>query len=390
MKVLLQALAVSLLAACAGSGPAVTEPVPVAASQPEWPAPVGEVPLQPAPPGAGPDRLDVGLVIFDPGIPEDVSTHSELGIFPRIREAEARFMPVVLRKVLIASDAWGVVRVLPEAEPASEILVTGRILHSDGLRLALRVRAADATGRQWLDQVYLDEAGAPDYPVAEDSDPYIDLYRRIANDLLEVHTQLSAREREAIRRVGLLRYAAGLSPEAFDNYLVNSEEGRWSLARLPAEGDPMMGRVQRIRNQEHLFIDTVDEQYADLHATMAPTYNLWRQYGREQAIYRKEYQERVANRDSQGRRGTFFAMQRTYDAYKWSKIQEQDLDEMAAGFNNEVAPTIMQASGKVFRLNGTLDSQYRDWREILRAIFALETGLESGSGPAGPPSVDAN
>ena len=119
----------------------------------------------------------------------------------------------------------------------------------------------------------------------------------------------------------------------------------------------------------------MDEQYAELQQTMAPTYHLWRQYDREQAIYREEYQRRVANRDSQGRRGSFFAMQRTYDAYKWSKIHEQDLDEMAGGFNNEVQPTVMEASGKVFRLSGSLESQYAAWRGILRQIFTLETGL---------------
>ena len=50
-----------------------------------------------------------------------------------------------------------------------------------------------------------------------------------------------------------------------------------------------LARVIRIRNQEYLFIDTVDEQYARLSDEMAPTYNLWRQYGAEQAIYQGEY-----------------------------------------------------------------------------------------------------
>lgn len=81
------------------------------------------------------------------------------------------------------------------------------------------------------------------------------------------------------------------------------------------------------------------------------------------------------NRDPRGRRGTFAAMRQTYDAYKWSKIHEQDLDELALGFNNEVAPTVMEVSGSVFRLNGSLDTQYSEWRKILRRIFRLESGL---------------
>jgi hypothetical protein len=149
------------------------------------------------------------------------------------------------------------------------------------------------------------------------------------------------------------------------------------LLRLPAEDDPMLVRVMRIREQEYRFIDTVDEQYVTLSEHMAPTYNLWRQFGAEQAQYRDEYQAQVSGQKSQGRRGSFSALEQTYNAYKLSKIHEQDLDEMALGFNNEVAPTEMEASGKVFKLSGSLNSQYTEWREILQRIFALESGVPS-------------
>lgn len=339
------------------------------------PPAVGSVQLKSAAGGSEAARLDVGIVIFDPGIPADASTHSKLGIFPEIRKAEAQFMAVILRQVLLATDAWGVIRVLPEPVASSELLVQGAIVHSDGLRLVLQVRASDATGRVWLERIYVDEALESDYPVAPGGDPYLDLYYQIANDLLAIRTQLDAKALRDIRQVGQLRYAASLSPDAFGSFLQQDSDGLYTLQRLPAQGDPMMARVQKIRNQEFLFIDTVDEQYAALYEEMAPTYHLWRQYGREQALYREEYQERVANRERRGRRGTYIAMEQTYNAYKWSKIHEQDLDELVLGFNNEVAPTIIEVGGKVFRLNGTLDSQYSDWREILRKIFELETGL---------------
>ena len=333
------------------------------------------VSLQTARQSSEAERLDVGLVIFDPGIPADASTHSKLGIFPEIRKSESKFMPVILRQVLLNSGAWGVVRVLPEPLDSSELLLTGTILQSDGLRLVLQIRVDDATGRRWLDKVYVDETSASDYPVAAGTDPYRDLYHQIANDLLSLKQQLGAKKLRDIREVGRLRYAASLSPEVFSGYVTRSDGGMYQLARLPADGDPMMDRVDRIRNQEYLFIDTIDEQYAKLYEEMAPTYNLWRQFGREQAIYRKGYEQRVSGRESRGRRGSFAAMEQTYDAYKWSKIHEQDLDELAVGFNNEVLPTEMKVSGKVLRLSGTLDSQYAEWREILRQIFVLETGL---------------
>jgi hypothetical protein len=321
------------------------------------------------------DYVDVGLVIFDAGIPADTSTHSKLGIFPEIRKAESKYMPVILREILIDSGDWGVVRVLPEALDSSELLVTGTIQHSDGQRLELRIVAKDAAGAQWLDKVYTGITTPADYPVKVPVDPYSDVYRQIAADLLAVRRQMSAKQVADLRQIALMRYAAALAPEVFASYLAVTPEGGYTLVRLPSEDDPMLARVIRIRNQEYLFIDTVDEQYARLAEEMAPTYNLWRQYGAEQADYRDEYQAKVSSRDSQGRRGSFVALEQTYNAYKWSKIHEQDLDELALGFNNEVAPTVMEVSGTVFKLSGSLDTQYTEWREILQRIFALEMGL---------------
>jgi hypothetical protein len=323
--------------------------------------------------------LDVGLLVLDPGIPPDESTHSKLGIFPEIRKAEAKYMPVMLRDALMDSGDWGVVRVLPEALDSSELLVSGTILHSDGQLLELHVEAHDATGAPWLDKVYTGNTTPADYPVKVPGDPYADVYAQIAADLLAVRRQKSAKQLEAIRQIALLRYASRLAPQVFSSYLTRNANSEYELVRLPAEDDPMLARVIRIRNQEYLFIDTVDEQYVRLGEEMAPTYNLWRQFGAEQALYRDEYQARVSSRDSQGRRGSFVALEQTYNAYKWSKIHEQDLDELALGFNNEVAPTVMELSGTVFKLSGSLDSQYTEWREILQRIFALEAGLAPAS-----------
>ena len=357
---------VALLFALCFAMLAYPEPAPV--------QPVGQVALQQRGQLDESELLDIGITIFDDGIPSDISTHRELGIYPKVREVESRFMPVTLRQTLVASNAWGVVRVLPETSSLSELWLEARILESSGLRLRLFITARDATGRVWLEREYLDESAESDYPIAPGSEPFADLYRSIANDLLTIRESLPETHLRDIRRIAFMRYAGSLSPEAFAGYLAE-EAGQYSVQRLPAEGDDMIARVERIRNQEYLFVDNVDEQYITFQGQMAPAYDLWRQYDREQAIYRVEYQQRVANRDKQGRRGSFSAMQQTYNHYKVSKIQQQDIRELALGFDNETAPTVLETSGKVFRLTGTLDSQYHEWRGILRQIFALETGL---------------
>lgn len=327
--------------------------------------------------------LDVGIVIFDPGIPEDESTHSALDIFPRIREAEAQYLPVTLRREMVDSGEWGVVRVVPEAGPLSELSVEAQILESSGLRQRIQFVARDATGRVWLDRQYSLAANESGQTASGTSEPYRKMYRQVAADLVLFRTGLDTRSLREIRQVALMRYAYSLSPEAFADYLATDETGLYTLQRLPAEGDTMMVRVERIRNQEYLFIDNVDEQYGNLHDDMASTYNLWLQYDREQSLYSEDYEQRAANRTKQGSRGSFAAMQQSYNAYRNFRIQEQGLDELATGFNNELEPTIVETSGKVFRLTGTLESQYAEWRGILREIFAIETGFPVNSANSG-------
>ncbi|MBE9539577.1 MAG: hypothetical protein IMF06_10875 [Proteobacteria bacterium] len=374
MRRLLALLCIALVAGCSSNGRQVS--LAPAAEIVAWPEPIGAVTLQRAQHTVEDARIDLGLVVFDPGIPSDESTHTERGIFPKIREVESQYMPVVLREALVASDNWGVVRVLPRDDKTAELRITGKIIHSDGIDLVLHIKAIDATGHLWLDSIYHDQTGPDDYPaLATEEDPYGDIYRKIANDLGNVKAQVSSPQLAGIRNVALLRYAGSLSPEAFGDFLAKDDKGEYVLRRLPSQDDPMMGRVQRIRNQEYLFIDTVDEQYVSLYEDMAPTYYLWRQYGRERAIHIEEYQRRTADRDNYGQRGSYIAMEQIYNAFKNSKIQDQDLQELAGGFNNEVAPTVMEVSGRVFRLSGGLDAQLLEWRKILRSIFALETGL---------------
>ena len=321
------------------------------------------------------DLLDVGVVIFNVGLDAD---REEPGAYPRVRRVESTYLPVTLRQVLVDSGAWGVVRVLPQSSTLVHLMIETTLVESTGLHLQLQVRATDATGAVWLDRDYALESAADSYPVADGGDPFLALYQRIGADLLTYRAALSDAQLRDIRRVAFLRYAGSLSPDAFAGYL-EQREGRYTLQRLPAAEDDMVARVERIRNQEYLFIDSVDEQYTELQRDMAPAYNLWRQYDREQIIHRAEYQARVAGRDRQGKPGSFSAMQQVYNQYKVAKIQEQDVRELAKGFDNETAPTVLETDGRIFSLTGTLDSQYREWRQILRQIFALETGLSPGT-----------
>ena len=315
--------------------------------------------------------LDIGLIVFDPGIPEDGLTRDRNQIYPGVRHAETRYLPYILRQTLEKSGQWGAVRVLPQPDPSAELLVTGTLLHSNGVELRLHIHAWDASGREWINKVYADIAGwgyyrdMPDYR----TDAFQDLYNSIANDLYAVRAGLTVAELGRIMDISQLRYATALSPGAFADFLLERSDGTVELKRLPARNDPMLARVERLRQSEYLFIDTVDEQYASFYRSMGPTYSLWRRYSYGQTLELEELQQM----QQKGQRG-FPAMKQAYDNYKEGKIQQQALKELAESFNTEVEPTAMKLEGQVVRLSGSLQSQYSEWRRLLRAIYAEETG----------------
>ncbi len=319
--------------------------------------------------------VDVNIVVFDPGLDVDPSQYRKLGIFPEIRELEARYLPFALRESIMQSDEWGPVRVLPAADPESELLVTGKILHSDGVSLELQIRAVDASGREWLNKTYSERAADADYQPnsIQKERPFAELYQRFAGDLLSAARLLGQSEIRRIQDLALLRYAQSLAPGAFNGYVVLDEFGRFNLARLPAYDDPMLARIELVREREYVFVDTVDGQYATLFQELGPTYDLWREFNREQALYQRLYEDRLAKREKP-KKGSYQAMKRAYLNFKWAKVQEQESARLAEGFRNETQPTFLELEGRVVELNGSLEDQYREWRDILRSIYELEGG----------------
>lgn len=347
--------------------------------------------------------LDVGLVVFDPGVPANEQFREDNNIFPQVRKAEARYLPYVLRTTLETTNQWGAVRVLPEADPAAELLISGQILESDGFVLAVRVKAQDATGRVWLDREYEDSATQfayrddIDYPF----DPFQDLYNEVANDLYQVRVKLRAKELREIRNVANLKYAAELSPVVFGDHLSTGKKGRVSINRLPSAEDPMMRRVERIRESEFLFIDTLDQHYASFYRNMDPSYTSWRRFSYEEviamadikrsarartlagllgvvggvAVAGKSNNRAVQSLGTLGAVGGLTAMKQGYDTYKQAQIHEEALKELANSFDSEVQPIVMDVEGQVVKLTGSLEVQYAEWREMLRRIYASETGL---------------
>ena len=122
------------------------------------------------------------------------------------------------------------------------------------------------------------------------------------------------------------------------------------------------------------FIDTVDQQYRDLADEIGESYDLWRQYSLEVEQYAQGYEAAAGGRQRAGRRGSFASLQQVYGSFRKVKMQEEDLQDLVAGFAGESLETVVEVDDGVVRLRGSVDERYAQWREILTQIYALESG----------------
>src|SRR3990172_4620902 len=249
------------LAACNTTSVRTTEYTPVARE------------LEPVPEA---ELLDVGIGIFNPGV--DALSKEQEGVFPEVRNAEARFMPYKLMETLQMTGNWGIVRVIPDRQSEMDLWVDAKILQSDGETLRLDVTVSDATGRTWYTRKYEEIATKYAYDIRRGSrqEPFQGIYNRIANDMMAYRHLLSSADVTTIRTVTELKFARRFSPEVFADHLQDDGKGHYSISRLPAANDPLLQRINRIRERDYLFVDTLQDYYASFVQKMEDPYRSWR------------------------------------------------------------------------------------------------------------------
>jgi len=330
--------------------------------------------------------LDIGVQIFSNAYVPYADPGNNEWVFDEIRDNETQYLPYALRNTLTASNHWGAGRVLPGPDPSMHLMITGELLHSDGSELVLAIHAQDSTGRVWLNETYRDRAEQADFPESTRytpgnrfdpgtyTEPFQDIYNQINNDLVAARDTLGFNELERIGNVAMLVYANELSPDSFGHMLVENADGLLDAAFLPSVDDPMLKRAMDMQLRHHLFIDTVDEYYEALFEDMRVAYLVWRRYSHDQLTEESSLIDRTTGGRQVAGNG-FLALSQRYDRFKWSKIYEQEFTLLATGFNNEVAPAILETNRQVHGLSGTMEEQYGQWRLILKSLFELESAL---------------
>ena len=346
--------------------------------------------------------LDVGVSLFDPGIDEFLGDDEDTAN-PEIRVAESRYAPYLLAETLQRSANWGIVRVMPNSESPMDVQVNGTILRSNGEAMIIRVEVNDSRGRHWYTEEYEEVISQFSYDPQnrQKNDPFQVIYNKIANDLLAYRQRnIDASEVQEIRTVSELLFAQRFSDDAFGNYLARDRNGEYQLTALPADNDPLLGRIRSIRERDFMFIDTVQDYFATYVRQMRLPYDSWREQSYQETITLRELEASARRRFIAGAAAVVggiaaasnggnwatqaggatavgagaFLVKSGFDKQAEARIHMQALEELGESLENAVAPQVINLDDRTITLSGSVEEQYEQWRDILADLYAAEMG----------------
>jgi hypothetical protein len=343
--------------------------------------------------------LDVAVPTFNDGL--DLTDDKDT-VFPEVRYAEAIYFSNQLAKIMERSGAWGAIRVTPNADVVMDLYVTGTILQSDGETLDIEVRVYDSSGNEWMEERYTHTTGkyAYDRRLRGLGDPFQNLFIGIANDVLAARERISHEQAMKLRQISELRFARDFSPEAFSSHISESRKGILQIERLPAENDTILQRIDRIRERDYLYVDTMQDYYDVFSQQMHLPYQDFRRasyesvvkarqlrkqanrrmiagfgaiiagiYGRTQADSRLQSDAGMATAAVGG-----YMLKSALDKKQESAAHTETVAEMGSSLETSIAPQVIELEDRTITLSGTVHAQYAQWRELLHQIYEQERG----------------
>jgi hypothetical protein len=344
--------------------------------------------------------LDLAVLPLDPGL-DNEEAKDDLSLSPAVRNAESQYLANKLASTIQQTSAWGAVRAVPSRETVVDVYVEGTIIHSDGEKLSLDISVSDTSNRHWYTKSYTETIGQYAYDQGKQSkrDPFQGLYNRIANDLLEYRQKLSATDAQKLRTISSLKFARDFSPEAFGNHINETPGGQLEVIRLPAENDPILRRIERIRERDYLFIDTMQEHYDAFSLRMEKPYQSWRMATYEELASVRELKRQSRNRTIGGIAAIIagiaaagsdngsvsnagavtviaggLLVKSGFSKKAELKIHEDVLAELSQSLEAEIEPRVIELEDRTITLTGNVEAQYTQWKALLREIYQAERG----------------
>ena len=345
--------------------------------------------------------LDIGLLPLADGLE---LVDSDEPVFPEVRMAETIYFVNQLGKMLERSGAWGAVRVVASDDIAVDLLISGKVISSNGEELELQINARDSSGVIWLDKRYRQVVGkyAYDRRLKQLRDPFHNLFTEMANDLLSARENYSDEQSARLRTVTALRFAQEFAPQALQGYLQQKSNGQLRLVKVPAADDPLMMRIDKIRQRDYLYIDTMQDYYHQFTVQMHEPYQSYRASSYSAVVQARQLNAKATRQmiggigaiiagiygryESGGSASTRalstvgagfggLAVRNSLATREKAAAANESVAEMGASLGAEIAPQQIDLEDRTITLSGSVDAQYQQWKALLQEIYQRERAL---------------
>ncbi len=183
--------------------------------------------------------------------------------------------------------------------------------------------------------------------------------------------------------------------------------------RLPADEDPVVQRMDRVRERDYALIDTLNEHYSSFGETIDDSYDNWRKYAYEELEAEAEAKRKALARGLLGAAaiiggvlaaenssssagsaastaaviGGIYAVKSGFEMRSEIKMHGESLQQLGSSFQNEVQPSVVDIEGRTLELKGSAEQQYEEWRRLLRELYENETGLPAVTAETATPAA---
>ncbi len=349
-------------------------------------------------------KIDVAVPVFDPNLPKDPDTWEKQGIFAELRRAESNRFALKMKSALEDTNAFGAVRVVPNANATSDLYVNGKILKSNGEDVYINISVTDISGKKWFTKDFKHRAneGFHNNIRNKGKDAYDPVFEKAAAYIVEKLNRRKSEELKRLQLISEIRFGGSLSEETFAKYLKTSD-GRVRLAAVPADDDPALQRIKPIRVRDQLFIDRMQTHYADFDQKMDDSYLVWQQQSLVEVKAARKAKKKavvqgilggllvvvgaVAAADSNNNAATEVAaagaliggaiiLGQSFQTRAEMKVHRDALAELGQSIDIEIAPQVVEYENQTAELVGDAAQQYKQWIAFLKKIYELEATPE--------------
>ena len=360
-------------------------------------------------------KLEVVIPVFDPGLSDKAKNYEEEGIWPELRRAESNRFAYKLKLALEKTRVFGAVRVTPTKTASGDLYILGEIKKSDGAEVAFNLEVVDISGREWMDKSFDHEVTEAFYKDprnlstqwgVSNKDPYDPVFDKAAEKIVSLLKKRSTSELSDLQYISNLRFGANFVEDAFMQHL-NIEDEKITLISKPSDNDPMLQRASAIRVREQMFVDSMQQNYANFSKKMDDSYWRWQEASLTEMKLKNDAERKAmwkalagilliglsvaaaASGNSNdnyygpdpaattaavtGAVGGAWMLSESFKNVEEAKLHRNALNEMGGSINLEFSPQVVEFENETVELTGNAEQQFSQWRLFLQSIFEQES-----------------